>query len=402
MDTQNTPVHPYLWHRGFLKLTIANFLLTFSLYLLVPQLFADHSQGYGLWPMAVMTGGYGVGLFVLGPFCNYFIQRYRRNRVCLLSMFLFSLTIFGHYIYRENPDFPWTGWELPLLRIISGAMFGLAQMILCSTLVIDICESQHRTQANLVTAWSGRMAIGLGMSSALFLLHYYPNFNLYILSASLSILPILLISMVRFPFKAPEETAHRISLDRFFLIKGLPLFFKFLLISVSVGLYLVQNGIWSFYAMVSIGLFFSFCVEYGRPVCRSGKTVICTALLLAIFSVMLLQIIENPVTSSVFAILLGFSLGCLGNRILLQSIELSDHCQRGTAQSSYFLTREVGISLGLILGYSMPTDSGTHKFALSFIHPVFVACLIALLALLMFLVFPPSWHVRHKKDKLHF
>ena len=72
MDTQNTPVHISLWHADFWILAIANLLITMSVYMLIPILPVWMLGSAGLSQQAVGTvmGVYGIGLFLLGGFCN--------------------------------------------------------------------------------------------------------------------------------------------------------------------------------------------------------------------------------------------------------------------------------------------------------------------------------------------
>ena len=87
MDTQNTPVHLKLWHREFWMLALANLLLMMSAYGLLPTL-PFYLLGRGLDGMqtGLVMGIYGAGLFALGGFCSYYVQRYRRNHVCQYSI----------------------------------------------------------------------------------------------------------------------------------------------------------------------------------------------------------------------------------------------------------------------------------------------------------------------------
>ena len=50
-------------------------------------------------------------------------------------------------------------------------------------------------------------------------------------------------------------------------------------------------------------------------------------------------------------VLLGLGMGVIGSRFLLFYIKLAKHCQRGTSTSSFFLAWELGITLGISLGF---------------------------------------------------
>lgn len=151
MDTQNTPVHIRLWHADFWLLAIINLLITMSIDMLIPVLpvWMLSSAGMNTVETGIMMGAYGLGLFVLGGFCNFWVQRYRRNRVCLWAMFFVFLSLVGTWGVQKYLSF--SGLQFPLLlfcRVVLGAAFGLVQMILSSTLIIDKSESFQRTEAN--------------------------------------------------------------------------------------------------------------------------------------------------------------------------------------------------------------------------------------------------------------
>ena len=142
MDTQNTPVHISLWHADFWILAIANLLITMSVYLLIPILpvwmYNDTSLSHR--DVGMVMGAYGVGLFLLGGFCNWFVQRYRRNKVCLWAMMGVVCSLLGIWIVGVEVPQQWLlSYLLLFFRVTLGASFGLVQMILSSTLIIDYC-----------------------------------------------------------------------------------------------------------------------------------------------------------------------------------------------------------------------------------------------------------------------
>ena len=115
MDTQNTPVHIRLWHADFWLLAIINLLITMSIDMLIPVLpvWMLSSAGMNTVETGIMMGAYGLGLFVLGGFCNFWVQRYRRNRVCLWAMFFVFLSLVGTWGVQKYLSF--SGLQFPLL-----------------------------------------------------------------------------------------------------------------------------------------------------------------------------------------------------------------------------------------------------------------------------------------------
>ena len=128
MDTQNTPVHFNLWHRDFWRLCFANLFLMTSIYMLlltIPYFMAK--EGYSVTQIGVVYAAYGLGIFLLGGFCSYLVQRYRRNRVCQISILGVAVSLVVLY-YLETFWNIKVGFEmLVAMRIAqgaSGAMMG--------------------------------------------------------------------------------------------------------------------------------------------------------------------------------------------------------------------------------------------------------------------------------------
>ena len=72
MNTQNTPIHPKLWHREFWLMALSNFFLSMSVYLLIPALptFLVEEESFSSMQVGIVMGAYAIGLFAMGPYCN--------------------------------------------------------------------------------------------------------------------------------------------------------------------------------------------------------------------------------------------------------------------------------------------------------------------------------------------
>ena len=245
MQTQNTPVHVGLWHRDFWLLAVASLLVTTAMYLLLPLLPRWMMAVCGCTPVeaAVCVALPGAAAFLLGCFCSYLVQRYRRNHVCVYSLFAIAMCFYClQFIHRGVGTALGAFGFVAVVRLVQGAMFGLAQMVLSSTLVIDSCESSKRTEANYSAAWFTRFALSLGPMLALALLPVMDFGSVMVVGAMLCIVAVILISAVKFPFKAPEDIVRHISADRFFLPQGKWLFVNLLLVMAAVGLIFTIGG----------------------------------------------------------------------------------------------------------------------------------------------------------------
>lgn len=389
MDTQNTPVHISLWHADFWILAITNLLITMSVYMLIPILpvWMLGSAGFSQQAVGIVMGVYGIGLFLLGGFCNWLVQRYRRNRVCLWAIALVFLALLGCWLVERELHQSWLQYRVLLfLRLVLGAGFGLVQMILSSTLIIDKSESFQRTEANHASAWFGRFALSLGpMLSIVFA---RTTFSPILASAALALAAYILLATVKFPFRTPDDGVKKVSGDRFFLPVAKWLFLNLFLICLSVGILMSTQFTAMFYAMVMVGFAIALLAEHFAFVDADLKSqVVAGSILIAAALVMILtrkQMIVNYI-SPVFV---GLGIGLIGSRFLLFFIKLSKHCQRGTAVSTYMLGWESGLAAGLFVGYFFFAED---------LHLALLASLVCLiLAFGLYVVFTHQWYIRKK------
>ena len=340
----------------FWLLAISEFLLSMSVYLLLPTmpLWLAGNQNLSAAESGLVMGAFGAGLFVLGFFVSFLIERYRRNVVCILSIAgVAGLLAVLYYLDGLRSQFV----ELPvliLLRFAMGAAFGLSQMVLCSTLIIDTCESALRTEANFATGWFGRIALALGPLTGLLLLRHTDYPTVFLAAMGCAVVSLMLVLLVKFPFRTPDDDVSVFCLDRFFLPHGTVLFMNLLLVTVAFGLLLSLPLTISFYAMMLIG--FLLALLSWHFVFRDAelKSEVVSGLLL-MGAALLMQFTRNDVHVVVYAapIFIGMGMGLIGSRFQLFFIKLSRHCQRGTSQSTFMLGWESGIAVGLGLGISL-------------------------------------------------
>ena len=404
MDTQNTPIHIKLWHREFWMMVFANLLLMMSAYMLIPALPPFLlSKDLSTLQVASVMGVYGLGLFTLGGFCSYLVQRYRRNHVCQLAMlavaFSFAALYYLDFVLNVRMEF----WMLLLTRFLHGAFLGLAQMTLSSTLIIDTCESFQRTEANYTASWFGRFSLSLGPVVSLLAFKWFNYQGVLIASCAFTLAAWLLISLVKFPFKAPSDNMCVYSLDRFFLPQGVLLFINLLLITSVVGLLFSLQHTETFYGMLMVGFCLAVLAEKYAFADADLKSEVITGLILMGSAILIFFTHQETATTFISPTLIGLGIGIIGSRFLLFFIKLAKHCQRGTSQSSFFLAWEFGLSLGLFVGIGF---LGNHSIQdiqgyVPVLHVDHVGILLVGLGLLVvsllfynFCVHP--WYVAHK------
>ena len=404
MDTQNTPVHIKLWHRDFWLLAFANLFLMMSIYAqipgLPPYLLERH---FSPMEVACSMGVLGVGIFALGGFCSYWVQRYRRNHVCLwaiVGVALCAAVLFyiDHFL-QVKVEF----WMVLVFRFAMGAFLGLAQMTLSSTLIIDTCESFLRTEANYITAWFSRFAIALAPVLSILSFQWVEYKYSLLFSGVLALVALVLISMAKFPFKAPTDNMPHFSLDRFFLPQGFPLFVNIVLVLAAVGILLTYPHSEQFYSLVGVGLVIAFVAEKYVFADADLKSEVITGLVLMTAAILMLTSGQPFAIEFISPALIGFAIGIMGSRFMLFYIKLAKHCQRGTSMSSFFLAWESGLSLGLFLGFVLLNVQDFKSLVMG--YPLLdmvngplitVSLVLVVVSLLLYNFFVHPWYMKHK------
>ena len=390
MNTQSTPVHIHLWHRDFWLMAMANLLLSVAVYILIPVLphWLMLTENFSPLDVGISMGAFGVGLFLLGSFTSFMVQHYRRNMACVWFVLLMAASLGGLYwLDSQKALF----CEMPLIllqRLAMGATFGIAQMILTSTLIIDTCESFQRTEANHSAAWFGRFALSIGPMAGV-ILDRLSGFNAVILtSIGCTLTAVILILMVHFPFRTPEERISIVSLDRFFLPQGWPLFVNLVLITFVVGMLLSTGLDELFYAMMMVGFLLALLAQ--RFVFRDAelKSEVVSGLVLTGAALLMMLTRQQSIVAFASPLFIGLGLGVIGSRFLLFFIKLSRHCQRGTSQSTFMLGWESGIALGLGMGYAVCYGHTDRLLE--------VSLAVTILALLLYNFLTHKWFLAHK------
>lgn len=382
MNSQETLTHIRLWHKDFWLMAMASLLLAMAATILIPSLpkWMLFVQGLSATETGYCMGAFALGLFLPGAFCSYLVQRFRRNVVCVWSVLLFALSV-GLPAYATHIPYVW----MLALRVVQGVAFGLAQMVLASTLIIDTCESSQRTEANHSASWFGRFALSLGPMAALLVAQFTDDQVVLLVSAGCCVLTALFVLMVKFPFRAPIDNPHFFSLDRFLLVHGVPLLLNLLPLTIATGMIMSLPLDATFYGQMMVGFLLSLLAErFVFAEAELKSEIVSGAVLMTAALLVILFVPTSPLASP----LLALGLGIVGARFLLLFIKLSRHCQRGTAQSTFLLGWESGIALGVGIGYACFDGERSQL--------LIVAIGLVVFSLLLYSFFIHRWFVLNK------
>lgn len=379
-DRSQPAVRPRLWSKNLWMVCLSHLLLGTALYMLIPTLPAWLVERYEATPIEV-GGALAVSsivAFLLGPFFNYLVDRFPRKSVCTWALFGISLCSLGFF---RAPVLAW----IFTLRILQGLLQGVALMASGSTLAIDLTTSPNRTNANNAFAWFGRLSLSIGPLMGL-LVQYLIGFRaVFAVSCALALVACLCILCLKVPFRAPLDPP-KFSLDRFWLPNGWLMFFQTIPIAVVTGILLADIQRYEFYVFMMVGfciallaLRFVFLEADIRSEIVSGNILWGAGLLLLLF---------REGTSAFYAssILIGIGIGLTTARLLVFFIKLSHHCERGSANTSFMFAWELGLGIGLFLGYTLPTAADGYRISLW----------ILAIAMVLYLTFTHRWFMAHK------
>lgn len=352
-----------LWTVDFMRICIANLLLFISLYLLFPVLSLEMADRFGV--SVAQTGVtflfFTVGMFLIGPFYAYLVDAYKRKYVCMFSIATMIAATVG-YAFATNMT------ELLLLSTVQGIAFGMATTA-GITLAIDITNSNLRSAGNISFSWIARFGMLIGIALGVWLYLNYGFRNLLYVSVATGALGILMVSGVYVPFRAPIVT-KLYSFDRFLLLRGWVPAINLILITFVPGLLIplahpflnepMQNMIEipiPFFAGVGVGFAVSLVLsrllqQFFQHFTYKETTMrmINVGLSLEAMAFILLNLNVSALTAS---IVLGIGLGLLLPEFLIMFVKLSQHCQRGTANTTHLLASEIGIVLGIAVSSDM-------------------------------------------------
>ena len=338
-DIQN---NPSLWKSSFVTILVVNLLTGIAMYGLLltePWVLGRYFQE-NLSVAGAVVSVCGAGIFLFGPFANYWLDRYKRKSVVLWAQF-FMLLFTVATLYRL-PE-----WMYIAARFMQGAAYGLFQIALGATLLIDLTHTKKRTKAAYWYYWVTRFALALGPLAALVLNLYFDWENVIWLPASMLLLSWLLILQLHVPFRTPLEPKC-FSLDRFWLPRAKILFFTLVPISFLLGLLLPRNYTVYFYGWLFGGFILSQAIHYFFFRTRDSRLLMLLGFVALILVYVINLLVPEPDVVPFTGLLAGAGGGLLTSRYLIYFMRVAEHCERGTAQSSYMLGWESGLCLGML------------------------------------------------------
>lgn len=359
-----------LWNLNYCKVMTANFSLFFAFYVLTPLLPLYLSEHFGATKdvIGLVLSGYTITALLFRPFSGYFVDSFPRKTVLMISFAAFSI-FFAGYLAAS------TLLLFTIVRTLHGGPFG-ALTVSNATVAIDVLPSSRRTEGIGYYGMSNNLAMAIAPTIGIFVYRWTHSFELlFWIALVVACLGWLTDATVTLPAKEIQRNKSKLSLDRFFLIRGWLLGLNMVAFGFCFGVlsnYLaiygkeqlgITGGTGTFFMLCSIGLILSRlqggkALRNGRLTFNAGSGMCISLVGYTIFILLptLAHIFHQP--SPLFtlvgyygcAILLGLGNGHMWPAFQNMTICVAPNNQRGTANSTILISWDIGMGLGILLG----------------------------------------------------
>ena len=346
-----------LWNRNYCKVMTANFTLFFAFYVLTPLLPLYLSEHFGATKdvMGLVLSGYTITALLFRPFSGYVVDTFPRKTVLMVSFGAFAI-FFAGYLAAS------TLLLFMIVRTLHGGPFG-ALTVANSTVAIDVLPSSRRTEGIGYYGLSNNLAMALAPTIGIFIYRYSHSFELlFWLALVVACIGWIVDSTVSLSVRETVRSKSKLSLDRFFLVRGWLLGLNMVAFGFSFGVlsnYLaiygkevmgITGGTGAYFMLCSVGLILSRiqggkALRQGRVTHNAGEGMVISLVGYTLF-------ILIPTWWGYYgsALLIGLGNGHMWPAFQNMTINVAGNNQRGTANSTILISWDIGMGLGILVG----------------------------------------------------
>ena len=367
-----------LFTGSYVLMCVANFLTSFSFFLLVPTLpfYLVENFKVDSGMVGLLLSCYVVAVLCIRPFAGFVADCFERKKVYVIAYILFAFTYAG-YLFVEQSILAFV-----CLRVLHGFAFG-ALNTTGNTLVIDIMPSSRRGEGLGYFGVTNNLAMAFGPMAGLFIISHCSYNMLFLTALSVAIVGLGLAKLVKVKKRQVMPVGEKLlSIDRFFLLEGIPASIAFFMLAIPYGMtssYIalyaeeigVVHGTGLFFTVQAAGLIVSRLVS-GKLVDKGliTQTIVrgiaitiagvCGEAVLALVSGLDLRV--GYVVYFLSAFLIGYGFGTIFPAFNTLFINMAPHSRRATANATYLTGWDVGIGAGMLLGGALSVNCFADSF----------------------------------------
>lgn len=361
-----TTMKERLWNSNYCKVMAANFLLFFAFYILTPLLPLYLSEHFDATKdtIGLILSGYTVTALVFRPFSGYFVDSFPRKLVLMISFGTFAL-FFASYLVASSLLL------FTIVRTLHGGPFG-ALTVANSTVAIDVLPSSRRTEGIGYYGLSNNLSMAIGPTIGIYIYKLTDSFELlFWLALVIAILGWIVDATVKVPQKEIVRNRSKLSLDRFFLLRGwllganmIAFGFCFGVLSNYLAIYgketlNITGSTGTYFMLCSVGLMLSRlqgskALREGRLTHNASYGMLISLVGYTIFIAMPTLFPGNMTAIWIgyygSAMLIGLGNGHMWPAFQNMTINVAANNQRGTANSTILISWDIGMGLGILIG----------------------------------------------------
>lgn len=346
-----------LWNRNYCKVMAANFTLFFAFYVLTPLLPLYLSEHFGATKdvIGLVLSGYTITALVVRPFSGYVVDTFPRKTVLMVCFSAFAIFFAGYLAASSLLLFT-------IVRTLHGGPFG-ALTVANSTVAIDVLPSSRRTEGIGYYGLSNNLAMAIAPTVGIFIYKFTNSFELiFWLALVVACAGWLTDATVKTRRNGGAKVPSKLSLDRFFLLRGWLLGINMVAFGFSFGVlsnYLaiygkevmgITGGTGTYFMLCSVGLILSRlqggkALRQGRLTFNAGSGMV-----ISFIGYTLFILVPNMVGYYASALLIGLGNGHMWPAFQNMTISVASNSQRGTANSTILVSWDLGMGLGILLG----------------------------------------------------
>ncbi len=343
-------------------------MIFFSFMLLTPllPLYLESEFGADKEMIGIVLSGYTLTTLLIRPFSGYLIDSFPRRTVLLTGYLIFALLFAGYPLASSL-------WLFAVVRTLHGLPFG-ASTVSNSTVAIDVLHTSRRAEGIGYYGLSNNIATAISPSIALFLYSIWHSYDLlFWMAFAVALLGFSINASLKLSERPLVQNKPPMSFDRFVLRKGwspgicmICFAYSYGVLSTYLAIYgkdelHITGGTGLFFLLLSIGLILSRLA--GSRTLRKGKIIYNAALgvSIALGGYLLFAALHNEWGYYGAALIIGLGNGHLFPAFQTMFLYLASNDRRGTANSTFLVSWDIGIGIGILVGGVLAERLGYHS-----------------------------------------
>jgi MFS family permease len=352
-----------LWTKDFISISLVNFVMMLSMYLLIVTMASYAADTYGA---STSMAGLTSSIFIIGVlFARLYggkeIARIGSKKMLIGGIVFFVLITLLYFI-------PFNIYFLLAVRFLHGFGVGFATTA-TATIVAQIVPGSRKGEGISYFSLSVVLSTAIGPLIGIALINEFGYQSMFIFSLVVGLAGLPLALTVKEPavdYQAADPVAKGFKLSNYFEPNALPVSIVMFIVSLA------YSGTLSFIAsfakeadLVEAGSMYFFAyalaVLFSRPFtgklmdAKGANSVVYPALVIFAVGMYLLSQAHSGTIFLAAAALIGLGYGNFQSVIQTIAIKVTPPHRMGLASSTYFIMLDFGIGVGpFLLGYMVP------------------------------------------------